>query len=172
MGAPTKGGLIKDFGRGVELRAPMPDNYPWLLAHLREGDAKEEADAGIPREECPMGILQASLWINGELAACWDSIICAEQTAEAEARVWAFLTTDVVERNKIKFARMSKVVFDYFWKLEHPWVKNALVCTWDGYARCIKWQQKYFGATPFYKTTLNGEGYTFYTLPRPNKEND
>lgn len=170
MNAPTKGEVIKDFGRGVILRAPMPDNYKWVTDHLREGDQKEadDARAETPDENLyPMGVQQATIWINDELAAYWDSIVLPGKTIECPLRAWAFSTTPVVDQNKIKFARMSRVVYDFLWEMEHKWVKHALVQPWDGYTRCLKWQKKYFNAEPIAPFICNGSSYTSYTLERP-----
>lgn len=174
MKQPTQGAVIKAFTRGVVLRAPMPDNYPWVQAHLREGDQKEfdDAKAETPDEATyPMGVIAATIWINDELAAYWDSIILPGTTGEHPLRAWAFSTTHVVEKHKIKFARMSREVFEFLWQLEHPWVKHAFVQPWDGYTRCLKWQAKYFNAEPLEKLTINGEPYTSYTLARPIAHN-
>lgn len=169
MKDPVQGEIIHDFGRGVVLRQPVQGNYEWVVAHLREGDQKEHDDAVAEADvsQWPAGILQATLWLNDELAAYWDSIILSGKTARYPMRAWGFSTTHVVEKHKIKFARMSKVVYDYLWSLEHPWVKHAFVMPWDGYTRCLKWQSKYFGAEALDHFNINGEPYTSYTLARP-----
>jgi hypothetical protein len=170
MNAPTKGEIIATFARGVMLRAPMPDNYPWIQAHLREGDQKEfdDAKAECPDEALyPMGIIQATIWIEDELAAYWDSILMPGKSAFYPMRAWAFSTSHVVEKHKIKFARMSREVFEFLWLLEHPWVRHAYVNPWDGYTRCLKWQAKYFNAEKICEMTINGEPYSGYILPRP-----
>lgn len=169
MKDPIQGEIIKDFGRGVVLRQPVQGNYEWVVAHLREGDKKEYDDAVSygEVERWPSGIIQATIWLNDELCAYWDSIIMPGKTASYPMRAWAFSTTHVVEKHKIKFARFSREVFEYIWTLEHPWVKHAFVQPWDGYSRCLKWQAKYFNAEPLQHIVINGEPYTSYTLARP-----
>ena len=169
MDAPVKGEVIYDFGRGVVLRAPMPGNYEWVQANLREGDQKEfdDAKADYPDETTyPRGVIQAAIWINDELAAYWDSLLMPGYNGLHHVRAWAFYTTDVVERNKIKFARMSRIVYDFLWMLEPIWVTHAYVCPWDGYKRCLNWQAKYFGAQEICEFVINGEPYHGYLLPR------
>lgn len=173
MNAPIRGEVIHDFGRGVVLRAPMPGNYEWVQAHLREGDQKELDDAKADYPDAatyPMGVIQATIWINDELCAYWDSLIMPGYDGAHTVRAWAFSTTNVVEHNKVKFARMSKVVYDYLWMLEPAWVTAAYVCPWDGYTRCLKWQAKTFGAQAICAFTINDEPYHGYLLPRPMKK--
>lgn len=145
---PIKGALISDLGRGVTLREEAEGNRDWVLGHLREGDRVERDAARQWQAETgqadPTPLKVVTVWVGDDLVGRWGSYQVPGTTLLDDVRAWSWETTTAADTHWRVFVRMTLPTWRALWLLEDAHVRRALLSPWEGYAKTLRWQARYF----------------------------
>lgn len=145
---PIKGALIADLGRGVTLREEAEGNRDWVLGHLREGDRVERDAAKQWQAETgaadPTPLKVVTVWVGDDLVGRWASFHVPGTTLLDDVRAWAWETTTAADKHWRTFVRMTLPTWHALWLIEDAHVQRALLSPWEGYAKTLRWQARYF----------------------------
>ena len=170
---PIKGALIADLGRGVTLREEAEGNRDWVLGHLREGDQVEleaalkwQAETGATE---PTPLKAVTVWVGDDLVGRWASHQVGGTTLLDDVRAWAWETTTAADKHWRTFVRMTLPTWRALWLIEDTHVRRIIELPWEGYAKTLRWQERYFRQKELGRLLIGDRVHIIFEIQREER---
>ena len=154
------------------MRPAAEADIAWVHAHLRDGDRMEH-EFGVrnaPTDEAPAKGEAWCILLDGATVGYAGLIPFRHESLLARRRFIYYLSTDVADRNRIRYVRRSRDVLKALAATAPAWVDEFVTVPMLRYRGATRWLERVLGFRKREEFVWNDERFAVYSITRKELE--